>query len=97
MLYDVEKQLEATHVPDEQLVEAHREIIQDPYDPEVIAAAKENGVSDAMIKAAQDSPAYLFVKQWKLALPVHSEFRTLPMLFYVPPLLPVLASVEKGS
>lgn len=97
LLYDVEKQLEATYVPDEQLVEAHREIIQDPNDPEVIAAAKENGVSDAMIKAAQDSPAYLFVKQWKLALPLHSEFRTLPMLFYVPPLLPVLASVENGT
>ncbi|MDP3981262.1 MAG: nitrate reductase subunit beta, partial [Chlamydiota bacterium] len=43
--------------------------------------------------AAQDSPVYKFVKTWGLALPLHPEYRTLPMLFYVPPLLPVMASV----
>lgn len=33
-----------------------------------------------------------------MALPLHPEFRTLPMLWYVPPLLPVMASVsEPGS
>ena len=31
-----------------------------------------------------------------IALPLHPEFRTLPMLFYVPPLGPVLAKVENG-
>jgi nitrate reductase beta subunit len=30
-----------------------------------------------------------------MALPLHPEFRTLPMLFYVPPLLPVMASVTQ--
>ncbi|MDA8086932.1 MAG: hypothetical protein M0Z75_09550, partial [Nitrospiraceae bacterium] len=30
------------------------------------------------------------------ALPLHPEFRTLPMLFYVPSLLPVAAIVEGG-
>ena len=30
----------------------------------------------------------MFVRQWKLALPLHPEFRTVPMLFYVPPLSP---------
>ncbi len=30
-----------------------------------------------------------------MALPLHPEFRTLPMLFYVPPLLPVMASLGK--
>jgi nitrate reductase beta subunit len=29
-----------------------------------------------------------------MALPLHPEFRTLPMLFYVPPLLPVMASLS---
>lgn len=29
-----------------------------------------------------------------MALPLHPEFRTLPMLFYVPPLLPVMASLK---
>ena len=29
-----------------------------------------------------------------MALPLHAEFRTLPMLFYVPPLLPVMATLK---
>ncbi len=49
-----------------------------------------------MITAAQNSPVYRFVKLWRLALPLHPEFRTLPMLFYVPPMLPVIARVEGG-
>ena len=35
--------------------------------------------------------------EWGLALPLHPEFRTLPMLFYVPPMLPVLAAIGKGG
>jgi len=61
----------------------------------VIAAAKANGISDRVIEAAQQLPVYKFVKLWGLALPLHPEFRTLPMLFYVPPLLPVMASVTE--
>ena len=76
-------------------MQAQREIIQDPYDPAVIAAAKANGVPDAMIEAAQKSPVYKFVKEWELALPLHPEFRTLPMLFYVPPMLPIQTLVNE--
>jgi len=65
----------------------------DPCDEKVIAAAKENGIADSTLHAAQNSPVYKFVKEWGLALPLHPEFRTLPMLFYVPPLLPVMAAV----
>jgi nitrate reductase beta subunit len=36
------------------------------------------------------------VKLWRIALPITPQFRTLPMLFYVPPLLPVLARVQEG-
>ncbi|MCK6579391.1 MAG: nitrate reductase subunit beta [Anaerolineae bacterium] len=96
LLYDADRIHETTLAPDDQLVEAHRAIIQDPFDPQVIAAAKANGISDAMINAAQHSPVYKFVKKWKLALPLHPEFRTLPMLFYVPPMLPVLAKLREG-
>jgi nitrate reductase beta subunit len=46
------------------------------------------GVHDSTITAAQNSPVYKFVKEWKIALPLHPEFRTLPNLFYVPPMLP---------
>lgn len=65
----------------------------DPFAPGVIEAAKKNGIPDSTIQAAQRSPVYKFVREWGLALPLHPEFRTLPMLFYVPPLLPVMASL----
>jgi nitrate reductase beta subunit len=35
------------------------------------------------------------VKSWRLALPLHPEYRTLPMLFYVPPLLPILGRMHE--
>ena len=62
----------------------------------MIAAAAANGVHDPMIESAQKSPVYQFVKVWKLALPPHLEYRTLPMLFYVPPMAPVMASQDGG-
>jgi len=71
--------------------------LQDPFDPEVIASAKKNGIADSTIAAAQNSPTYKFAKEWGMALPLHPEFRTLPMLFYVPPLLPVMASLTDSE
>ncbi|HSN68243.1 MAG TPA: nitrate reductase subunit beta, partial [Thermoanaerobaculia bacterium] len=41
-------------------------------------------------------PIWKFVRQWELALPLHPEFRTLPMLFYVPPLVPVMGKLVEG-
>ena len=96
LLYDADRIQEAAAAPAPSLVESQREIILNPNDPDVIAAARAGGISDAMLEAAQRSPVYRFVKEWKLALPLHPEFRTLPMLFYVPPLLPVLARVQNG-
>ncbi|MDK1019678.1 MAG: nitrate reductase subunit beta [Actinomycetota bacterium] len=97
LLYDADRIEEVATSPDADLVEAQRGIIQDPFDPEVIASAQANGVPDEMLEAARHSPVYKFVKQWKLALPLHPEFRTLPMLYYVPPMLPVLAKVRDGK
>ena len=48
-------------------------------------------IHDDVIESAQRSPVYQFVKVWKVALPPHIEYRTLPMLFYVPPMSPVMA------
>ncbi len=94
ILYDSEAIVKAIKVPNDKLVDAQLDLIKDPFDPEVIAAAKECGISDAMLKSAQRSPIYKFVKIWRIALPLHPEYRTLPMLFYVPPLLPVIATVK---
>ena len=37
------------------------------------------------------------MKEWGIALPPHIEYRTMPMLFYVPPMVPVLASFDKDT
>src|SRR5262249_56495905 len=71
-------------------------VINGSFDGEVIAAAKASGIPDSKIDAGEKSPVYQFVKKWGLALPLHPEFRTLPMLFYVPPLGPVLAKTDNG-
>ncbi len=92
LLYDADRLRETAARPDADLVTAHRDLILDPADPAVIAGARARGVPDAMLEAARRSPVYRFVKEWGLALPLHPEFRTLPMLFYVPPLLPALAA-----
>ncbi len=97
ILYDADR-IEATAGMDEKsLVQAQLDMLLDPFDETVIAEAKKNGVPDSTIKAAQRSPTYKFVKEWGMALPLHPEFRTLPMLFYVPPLLPVMASVTNSD
>jgi nitrate reductase beta subunit len=92
LLYDADRIVPTAETPDVDLVEAHRSMILDPFDPEVIEAAKRNGIDPSVIESAQRSPVYQFVKVWGLALPPHIEFRTLPMLFYVPPLLPVMSA-----
>jgi nitrate reductase beta subunit len=96
LLYDANKIAQAAAAANEDLVSAQRGIVQDPFDPQVIAAAKAGGISDQLIDAAQKSPVYNFVMKWQIALPLHPEFRTLPMLFYVPPMLPVLAKMQEG-
>jgi nitrate reductase beta subunit len=88
---------EAALVDDKDLVSAHRDTILDPYDPEVIEAAKKGGISDDWIDAAQRSPVYKIFKKWEIALPLHPEFRTMPSLFYIPPLAPITTSAGMDS
>jgi nitrate reductase beta subunit len=97
LLYDADRIPDAVNVPDEALVDAQREIILDPFDPAVISAAERNGIDPLWIECAQRSPVFKFVKRWRLALPLHPEARTLPMLFYVPPLLPVIGTRAGAS
>jgi len=97
LLYDADHIEEAVRGPNEKLVQLQRGIILDPFDREIVAKARENGIHESMIESARKSPVYKFVKKYQLALPLHPEFRTLPMLFYVPPLLPVVASTRNGT
>jgi nitrate reductase beta subunit len=96
ILYDADR-IEATaKEPDERLVEAMREIVLDPNDPKVADAARKNGVDENWLAAAKESPAYNLFKKWRIAMPHHPEYRTLPMNFYVPPLSPIL-HMSKGD
>ncbi len=96
LLYDADLIKWAAEGPDEEMFDRQKEIILDPFDPDVIKAAKENGIDDGWIDSAQQSPVYKFVKVWNMAVPLHAEYRTLAMMFYIPPLSPVVASIEEG-
>ena len=69
----------------------------DPNDPKVIEAARAEGIPDSWLEAAQQSPVYKMAMDWKVALPLHPEYRTLPMVWYIPPLSPIQTAVEAGS
>ena len=98
VLYDVDRVLDAASVPDEKdLYEAQRQILLDPHDPEVIAAARAEGISDEWIEAAQHSPIYKLIHTYGVALPLHPEFRTVPMVWYIPPLSPVVDAVSRDG
>ena len=97
MLYDADKIEAAAASNDEDLIKNQLDIYLDPNDPAIIEAALKNGIHESTIECAQKSPVYKFVKEWGLALPLHPEFRTLPNLFYVPPLLPTMAFVNEDG
>jgi nitrate reductase beta subunit len=61
-----------------------------------VAAARRSGIADGVLDAARRSPVFVFLKRWEMALPLHPEWRTLPNVFYVPPLLPLFASTASG-
>jgi nitrate reductase beta subunit len=49
------------------------------------------------MEAARRSPVYKLAVEWKLAFPPHPEFRTLPMVWYIPPLSPLMSAGVEGD
>jgi nitrate reductase beta subunit len=91
VLYDADRVVEAASTPDPQdLYDAQRSLILDPFDDEVIAAAGHAGIPRDWIDAAQRSPIYALINRYQVALPLHPEYRTMPMVWYIPPLSPVV-------
>jgi nitrate reductase / nitrite oxidoreductase, beta subunit len=99
MLYDADRVQEAASVPDERdLYASQLSIFLDPNDPDVVRQAKKDGIPEDWMEAARRSPIYKTVLEWKIALPLHPEYRTLPMVWYIPPLSPIMNLAEgKGS
>jgi nitrate reductase beta subunit len=94
LLYDADRIPDAAMASDGELLAAHNETLLDPHDPQVIAAAKANGIGEDWLETARQSPVYKFVKTWGLALPLHPEYRTMAMMYYIPPLSPVISTIE---
>ncbi len=98
LLYDADRIEEAASVPQEKdLYQAQLDIFLDPNDPAVQEAARAEGIPDSWIESAQQSPVYKMAMDWKVALPLHPEYRTLPMVWYIPPLSPIQNAAEQGN
>jgi len=90
-LYDADRVTAAAATPNEKdLYAAQLDLILDPTDPQVIAAARQQGIPADWLDAARRSPVYALAKTYKVALPLHPEYRTMPMVWYIPPLSPIV-------
>jgi nitrate reductase beta subunit len=95
LLYDADRVREAASEPDERrLLDSQLSLFLDPEDPEVRAQARRDGVPDDWVEHARRSPVHALAVRHRVALPLHPEYRTLPMVWYVPPLSPVVNALE---
>ncbi len=98
MLYDADRIEQAASVADPQkLYEEQLRVFVDPHDPAIERQALADGVPQSWLDAAKRSPVYRMACEWKVAFPLHPEYRTLPMVWYVPPLSPINAAANSGA
>ena len=98
LLYDVDRIEEAASTENvEDLYQAQLDVFLDPNDPEVIEQARRDGVPETWLEAAKISPVWKMAMEWKVAFPLHPEYRTLPMVWYVPPLSPISSAANAGQ
>ena len=90
VLYDADAVTAAAATSDpKDLYEAQLSVLLDPEDPAVLSAAERAGIPHDWLGAARRSPVYALIARHRVALPLHPEFRTMPMVWYIPPLSPV--------
>ena len=98
VLYDADRIETAASMPDEKdLYEAQLSVFLDPNDPDIRRRARADGVPEAWLEAAKRSPVWKMAMEWRVAFPLHPEYRTLPMVWYVPPLSPIQSAAEAGK
>jgi nitrate reductase / nitrite oxidoreductase, beta subunit len=98
MLYDADRIEEAASAEKPtDLYQAQLDIFLDPNSPEVQRAARAEGIPQAWLDAARHSPVWKMAMDWKIAFPLHPEYRTLPMVWYVPPLSPIQSHANSGN
>jgi nitrate reductase / nitrite oxidoreductase, beta subunit len=98
VLYDADRIESAASVENPQdLYPAQLSIFLNPHDVGVQEEARAQGIPEQWIEAATRSPIYKMAVEWKVAFPLHPEYRTLPMVWYVPPLSPIQSAHEAGK
>ncbi|WP_298018897.1 nitrate reductase subunit beta [uncultured Castellaniella sp.] len=98
LLYDADGIEAAASMPNEKdLYQAQLDLFLDPHDPEVRRQALADGIPENWLDAACNSPVYKMAVEWKIAFPLHPEYRTLPMVWYVPPLSPIQSAANSGQ
>ena len=96
MLYDAEAVTAAASMKDDRdLYEAQRGVFLDPRDPAIAREAERQGIPLDWIEAAKKSPVLRLINDYKVALPLHPEYRTMPMVWYIPPLSPIVDAVRE--
>ena len=98
VLYGADRvEMAASERDPRRLREAQLGILLDPSDPAVRTQALRDGIPGDWLEAARRSPVYALAVRFGVALPLHPEFRTLPMVWYVPPLSPLLSAVGRAN
>jgi nitrate reductase beta subunit len=95
VLYDPDRVLAAASTAAEtDLYAAQRSVFLDPEDPAVQHAALAAGIPQDWVDAARRSPVWALINRYEVALPLHPEYRTMPMVWYIPPLSPVVDALS---
>jgi nitrate reductase, beta subunit len=98
ILYDQDKIKEYASVKDPtKLYESQLNMFLDANDPEIERVAIEQGIPHEFLQAAKMSPVYKMMVEWKIAFPLHPEYRTLPMTWYIPTLSPFVYDNYKSD
>ena len=79
------------------LYAAQRACFLDPSDPQVQQAARAAGIPQEWVRAAERSPVWKLISRYEVALPLHPEYRTMPMVWYIPPLSPVVDVIRDSG
>ncbi len=96
VLYDADQVLEAASVEDDTgpLRGPARRSSSTRTTRRCIARPSARASPSDWIEAAQRSPVYALINTYQVALPLHPEYRTMPMVWYIPPLSPVVDVVR---
>ena len=99
ILYDADKVLGAAATPGEQdLYQAQLEVFLDPHDPGGAGRGEPGRASRATGSRPRSARrCTTLAVRHRVALPLHPEYRTLPMVWYIPPLSPVADIVHAAG